>query len=1294
MLSDSGCFAVALKFTNSKNCFVYLPSHLVSQLHLQEGQAVELSWDFRRSAFLSWVRHAGFCDEKEIGINRHLGEKLGLTDGEEVLLRACTQVSSCLQVVVEPLTADDWEILELHSSSLETHLLDQIRIVFPQAVFPVWVEQHTLIYIKVGSLIPAATYGRLEPLTELLVSPKLRGSASVSSHPPSSKGTGLNRRARKSNLNHGYVEKHSPRQTFQESRATESCDSRGSDRQDAHRSRDVPRPSLLSGFWSFVSQAFYGTSKEQQVLERDRLTSIENALRFLDTALVFRVCRSVPFHLDLKDSSAVSLVQTLPSSVCIFPWNQEFLDTEGSRAVTYGKLSKLLSPRQQKEETKQSLSMLDKRKAAETSGSTRQSATSQGQDDDSAASFVVKVLCYGFADLKTMKACSKNSTALHVGNVWIPEHLRQRVNIDLSAAVVIRPLEYIPLVPALVKLQPIETLLPDASEEELKSAFASWLQVSSTDNLPWLTAKTNSVSLLVKERVTEFAFSAEPSPGNVQTKSDGVFMLSPSLLQKTNIQTHKCSIVAAREDFHSRIQHAQWNCDALVSVGVQETSSSAFEHINHSLLGSPLSRELASFTLGICHGALLLTGAKGSGKSTVARAICREAADKLDAHVEIIDCKALRGKRLENIRKKLKEAVAEAAWRQPSVVLLDDVDQVAGAALAPEQEQGPEAVLSRQLAQAVKDMVTEVTSQRNLISVIATSLSEQSLHSSLISAQGTHLFQWHRDIQPPNQEQRIELLRCVVRNKTNVGVETMQSLDLESLAKQTEGFVARDFAALVERAVHAFLSNNRDCTDQVSEFSLSTSDFQRALKGFLPSSLRNAELHKPENLSWDRVGGLREVKQLLVDTIQLPAKYPVLFANLPIRQRSGILLYGAPGTGKTLLAGVVAQESGMNFISIKGPELLSKYIGASEQAVRDIFSRAQAAKPCILFFDEFDSLAPRRGHDNTGVTDRVVNQLLTQLDGVEGLHGVYVIAATSRPDLIDPALLRPGRLDKSVYCPPSDKVARLEILKALSQSLPLGDDVDLQQIAVLAECYTGADVKALLYNAQLEAVHSSQAVAGPQDAGLGSDSDGSLSSMIFLNNSSGSDDSTGDPEGGLEQSLVYLDTSELLPEDPQQNIWRLYFGSSYESELENGVASGMNSQCQSGPNSMTHELTGTSIRDTVSSHPPAFMASLQEGFQELSQEQMEQLRAEIGTIKANCKNRTMEDMSLNQTVQTKTSLTVCQSHLLTALTTTRPSISQDEWKKWTDLYSNFQRSQDGKDQGGFTLRAGQKVTLA
>uniref|UniRef100_A0A4X2M696 Peroxisomal biosis factor 1 n=1 Tax=Vombatus ursinus TaxID=29139 RepID=A0A4X2M696_VOMUR len=871
----------------------------------------------------------------------------------------------------------------------------------------------------------------------------------------------------------------------------------------------------------------------------------------------------------------------------------------------------------------------------------------------------------------------------------ISEDMRKRLNIQMHSAVRISPVESIPQIPKSIKLQPRENLHKDISEEEIKSAFGLWLQNSSTVTCPWILSAEEYINLTFKDGLKKFSLNIVHPLETEKNNSENVFMLSTSLLQKIDVQILLYP-VAQEESFEETSFTPFLKLSTLGGLNKQGIVS--LEHVTHSLLGRPLSRQLTSIVAGLRNGAVLVTGVKGSGKSTLAKAICKEAFDRLDAHMEVIDCKALRGKRPENVQKVLEAAFSEAIWRQPSVVLLDDLDHIVGVSTMPEQEHGPNAVQSQRLAYALRDMIKEIMAMGSLIAVIATSQTQHSLHPLLVSAQGIHVFQSFQPINVPDQEQRQEILHCVIKNKLNCDVDKFTDLDLRCIAKETEGFVARDFTMLVDRAVHACISSRNVCTKE--GLLLKTLDFQKGLKGFTPISLRNVNLHKPKDVGWDKIGGLHEVRQILMDTIQLPAKYPDLFSNLPIRQRTGILLYGPPGTGKTLIAGVIARESGMNFISIKGPELLSKYIGASEQAVRDIFIRAQAAKPCILFFDEFESIAPRRGHDNTGVTDRVVNQLLTQLDGVEGLEGVYVLAATSRPDLIDPALLRPGRLDKCVYCPPPDEISRLEILKVLSGSLPLTDDVDLEHLASVTGSFTGADLKALLYNAQLEAIHSRRVAGLSQDVGSSSDSDLSLSSMVLLNHSSGSDDSAGDGECGLEQSLVSLEMSDLLPEESKFNMYRLYFGSSYESELGNGTSSELSSQCLSGPSSTSHDFAGVTGRDQVLSHPPMFRMSSQEGFQELTQEQRDQMKAEISAIKERYRSQNGEDVTVAQSGPIKNALAISQAHLITALSNTRPSISPDDWKNFADLYDNFQNPKKRKSQSGSAFRPGQKVTLA
>jgi transitional endoplasmic reticulum ATPase len=266
------------------------------------------------------------------------------------------------------------------------------------------------------------------------------------------------------------------------------------------------------------------------------------------------------------------------------------------------------------------------------------------------------------------------------------------------------------------------------------------------------------------------------------------------------------------------------------------------------------------------------------------------------------------------------------------------------------------------------------------------------------------------------------------------------------------------------------LSKSSVPPEVLKELKVTRQDFLDALKDIQPSALREVYVEVPE-VHWSDIGGLEDVKQQLREAVEWPLKHPEFFKEMGIDPPKGVLLYGPPGCGKTLLAKAVATESEANFIAVKGPEVLSKWVGESERAIREIFSKARQAAPCVVFFDEIDSIVPRRGYRyDSGVTDRIVNQLLTEMDGLEKLEGVVVIGATNRPDILDPALLRPGRFDRLVYVPPPDRAARLEILKVHTRRMPLAEDVDLERIAETTEGYTGADLAALCREAAILAL--------------------------------------------------------------------------------------------------------------------------------------------------------------------------------------------------------------------------------
>lgn len=425
---------------------------------------------------------------------------------------------------------------------------------------------------------------------------------------------------------------------------------------------------------------------------------------------------------------------------------------------------------------------------------------------------------------------------------------------------------------------------------------------------------------------------------------------------------------------------------------------------------------------------------------------------------------------------------------------LDDLDL-----LCPLEQEHTDPSRTRMIVSILSEFMSNSPST---IGILATVKHETNLHTGF--SEKKLLGEWMIEFKSLDKKQRGEILETLLNttleewrtfSRNNETLETMKlDLDINDMVNQTDGFVMSDLVVLLERTKQEALIRVSQSESDV--LTVTSQDFTRARKDYVPSRLKNVPLTHGHT-SWSDIGGLTGVKKILLETLEWPTKYaPIFQNNCSLRLRSGLLLFGYPGCGKTLLASAVAKECGLNFVSVKGPEILNKYIGASEKAIRDLFERASAAKPCVLFFDEFDAIAPRRGHDNTGVTDRVVNQLLTQMDGAEGLEGVYVLAATSRPDLIDPALLRPGRLDKSLLCGMPSQEERLDILRAVSGSFPLDEAAGEGMLEVLSqrtEGFTGADLKALFVNAQFESVHELLEKEENEDGDVGDNSSGSKS---------------------------------------------------------------------------------------------------------------------------------------------------------------------------------------------------------
>ncbi len=519
---------------------------------------------------------------------------------------------------------------------------------------------------------------------------------------------------------------------------------------------------------------------------------------------------------------------------------------------------------------------------------------------------------------------------------------------------------------------------------------------------------------------------------------------------------------------------------------------------------------------------VLLYGPPGTGKTLLAKAVANET----DAHFIAINGPEIMSKFVGEAEERLRQIFKEAQENAPTIIFIDEID-----AIAPKREETIGEVERRVVAQLLALM--DGLQSRGQVVVIAATNRPNAIDPAL---RRPGRFDREIEIGVPDRNGRKEILQIHTRNmpiepdySKSLVVEELKKLRIDDklkerilkklngirkpqeikkiiekelpdhfkdefnrrlvdrlldyLADRTYGFVGADLAALCKEAAMKALRrilpkvdlDKEEIPREILESLMVTkNDFMDALREIQPSAMREVLVEIPK-VKWSDIGDLDEAKQELKEAVEWPLKYPDMFERMGIRPPKGILLYGPPGTGKTLLAKAVANESGANFIAVKGPELLSKWVGESEKGIREVFRKARQVAPCVIFFDEIDALAPRRGlYEGSHVTESVVNQLLTEMDGIEDMRGVVVIAATNRPDLVDPGLLRPGRFDRLILVPAPDEKGRLEILKVHTKKVPLADDVNLKDLAKKTDGFSGADIEALVREAVMTALRENK----------------------------------------------------------------------------------------------------------------------------------------------------------------------------------------------------------------------------
>ncbi|KAL6633217.1 AAA-domain-containing protein [Neocallimastix sp. 'constans'] len=1040
---------VTISFSHLKTCSVNLPASWSNSLYSKNIKitdvVVQVSWlknqiskSKKSTYYFGWTGSSSSLSTQQnnfnensgnnlvIEIDSYFGRSLGLKNGQKVYAELISNVQLTQSVNVEPLTEDDWEILELHANYIEEQFLNQIRIVFRDEIIMIWIHQQTLIRMRIVDYESSANCVKLDVNAEIIVSPKQRTNVEDEQAKELE-----NEEIGKDNLS-SIVLRSYPEQ-FIKQYSSMNKDKDGM---------------ILPSKKNLLNDSIQNTKKDSELLDKDN----NNILGTITP-------------LELEDSININTISLYANENQIKEVFPDFVDGD---AMCFEILNKTYL-----------------NENPNVSDNNENGDSAENKDSNMVANFPSPNSEDENSDLQTLPHYKEINLSLFTNKDVPRDHLL--ISPELQCLLSIQPFDLIKL--SLPKLKPINNggiiiheilnskLQQQDNTDEKKEILLTHVKyhldlltqskitisdgmclkmkapydITDSSNENNEKEPTNYIHVLISIIKNNSEIHSALEKINVESKS--YIKLTKDHLSKFNIKVGK-SLTDRR--FIDWIDTTQKSYHFL--GGVDDYVKKINMFINCNLRYEKLRKQIHTPV----QGGLLICGNHGSGKTALLENICWTSArnEKIKAYSYTFDCNAYTEARIPNIIEAWKQVFNQAAWYSPSIVIFENIDTI-----MPAEQENADMTRSQQLSELFIDIYTSYKKCHNIL-LIATSQQKTSLFSSLTN---TNIFSEVINLTPPNKSQRQLIIKSVLSEGNAIVRSSLPNLDVTTIAMNTEGYYPADLKVLIERATQEAIINsiNKIPSNQIK---LSQEHFDKAQKDFVPVSLKGVKLQKSET-EWKDIGGLKETKRTLLETLEWPTKYSAIFANSSLRLRSGLLLYGYPGCGKTLLASAVAKECGLNFISVKGPELLNKYIGASEKSVRDLFERAQAAKPCVLFFDEFDAIAPRRGHDNTGVTDRVVNQMLTQMDGAEGLDGVYVLAATSRPDLIDPALLRPGRLDKSLLCNMPDLEERIDILKALSRKLELGPSIDVVELAKRCEGYSGADLQALLYNAHLEAIH-------------------------------------------------------------------------------------------------------------------------------------------------------------------------------------------------------------------------------
>ena len=1096
----------------ARSCFAALPAHVANALlnehadTLGAGGALDVFWLAEghaqgRSALLTWAGGSS-AQNDTLELSHAMCDAIGLPDGAALTVTLRKQLPIVARIFVEPCSADDWEVMQLHAGLLEEQMLNQVRAVTDAMILPLWISPSSLVRLRVKSMhqlsqtagggAQTVAEGLLATNSEVVVAPHERNMSGVA------------------RLEDNAV---MLRVLAREHWCAFMGKGGGKDEGVGLGGREwVLMPLGLPGVGKVGKHRDGDDSAGAQEGE-EGLLGVEYLFRAVDSAggvaglcadsdqgepgatgpgvgqRVKMAVAQVRWHLGVPRGHAVlspALRRQLnaPVGTRVHATRLAVTDVVAAAKIVVSPIVFAATGNHGNAVSSPSAAGTpgDASLVAATAGRAPAAGAEEGREWDAGAREALREWVRGVAPVKKRRVCVSDGAV-----VQLPQLARQ-----------------------------------DSLRDAAHGRSGGWTSEANSE--------TDRYVCVSFRQGNGAAYPLGPGGG----------------ITCFGLWLH--AVDEAEVELGPAVQWEGWQEQVWCAPGLEDVT--ALDTVVDTLREQVRVRLIPARQRKVCLGAalappgnLLVFGSEGSGKSIVCRALAQHFSSRwarlaaetacsekngarsegagVDAnssrqdgrgdleeytgcYSEVLSCRDLAEAGGGAMIAAVQAAVERACKRAPSLLVLDDAHVCVP---SPAAQSGPGEVgggdVARVRAQGLLmgDLLRQTRCCNCPVVVVASAPSPSAINPSVLA--------------PGLLDQQVELplldrraRTCILRTLLHtMPVPPASALDVSTLAPHLQGFTSHDLHILAvraaaaaasrvvlsdasaihaEREAYAAVDGGEDGARgrnvggnelQVTEckgLQITEMDLREARDGYVPPALRGAQVK--EDVSWESVGGMEAAKATLLELVLLPTKYPDIFQQAPLRVRSGALLFGYPGCGKTKLVAALASHTGLNFLSVKGPELLNKYIGQSEQGVRDVFARASAAQPCILFFDEFDAIAPQRGHDSTGVTDRVVNQFLTALDGVEGLKGVFVIAATSRPEMIDAALLRPGRLDAHILCGMPDAAERHAILTRLVEHVALAPDVDLHLVARRLESCSGADLQALVYNAQVLAVHDALAL--------------------------------------------------------------------------------------------------------------------------------------------------------------------------------------------------------------------------